>query len=136
MKLFKIHSINHGWLTFSVGDVSYTISYLSDFKEEMDYVFNLSNGQAKYIVLDMEDMGYLYVETFREGLFIYITLFGQLDTVKSSWVYCYEYKKFLASYREQIEKSKEWYFEKFAEDKENVEWDNEDYKQIKNMLEE
>ena len=129
----SISNIKAGWLIFGLGDSMFAISYLSDFKAEMDYVLDLDKeNNNKAVILDMESDGSLCVQTLLDYDTLFITIFPMYDDRIRPFTYRYIYNKFLFDYVTLIEGIKNTYINDFIMD-EDVDyiWDSEDYKDLK-----
>lgn len=130
--MFKIDNIKYGWFDFNLSGKSYSISYLSDVKESLDYVFSLKENESKHCVLDMESYGELLILTCRLYDDLIITLF-EVDSDNKYESFRFDYDTFIDDYLSQMESFKSVYMKEFLDsfDKDSFKWNTEEYLKLK-----
>ena len=135
----EINRIRAGWLTLGIEDNLFEISYLTDVKDEFDYLLDLETGSenSKSIILEMETDGALCIHAIRDYSVLYLTLFEMYNDVIRPVTYRFQYSAFIAKYLEQIESKKQDYIDEFLlldEDDEPYLWESENYKKLRGKL--
>ncbi len=134
----SLSHIKAGWAVLGIGDSMYTISYLSDLKAELDYVLDLNNeNNNKAVLLDMESVGTLCIQTLLDYDIIYITLFEMYGDRLRPVTYRYVYKEFLTYYIKVMEDNKNLYIDDFIcpdDYDEEYKWNSEDYEDLRKKV--
>lgn len=134
----SLSQIQAGWVILGLGDTMNAISYLSDLKEELDYVLNLDREvNNKAIMLEMESDGTLCIQTLLDYGCLYITIFRIYDDKLRPYTYRYRYKEFLTYYLKEMEANRDLYIKEFIfseEDEEDYVWENENYLDLRRKV--
>lgn len=134
--MFNIDNIFVGWFKFHICDSEnqYDISYLSSVKEELDYVFNLNHNESKSVVLEMESLGDLLVQTYRGYDTLILTIVELYTDRMLHETHRLDYKKFVSSYIDEMETNKRIYLKEFNMNGSysDMIWDSEDYLSLRN----
>lgn len=125
--MIKILDIYAGWLAFTIKRHYFCVSYLDDFKYEMNYLLGIGENNiyednaiiARAITLDGEGT----------ELKLSITKHQYEDDFLLNWwiddqrpiTMIFDYKKFIKSYQEEMDKIKDIYKEKFLMEREEDE---------------
>lgn len=109
----KIDNIRFGWLTFGINNHSFNVSYISAFKEEMDYLLDLPNDDitVKRIYLDGEGT-MLYLTAWRVYDDLFIVWEEWTDKVVTD-VMMFKYKEFVKEYYKVFDAIQEEYKKHF-----------------------
>lgn len=134
MKTFNINNIFAGWFNFSFNTKkNWDISYLSDVKDALDYVFNIEEYDSRQVILEMESLGNLLIITFKQYDTIYISVI-EMDAEPLVYeCYRFDYETFINDYVNEMESHKTDYINKFIDEDDDFEWDNEDYVHLKSL---
>jgi len=113
MPIIKIENINSGWLTFSINNRSFVVSYLSNFKKEMEYLLDLPDDDmtVKRICLDGEGP-MLYLTAWRVYNDLFIVWEEWTDKVETD-IMRFGYEDFVKEYQSAFGKVKEAYKKDF-----------------------
>lgn len=77
--MFNISNINAGWLKLRVGDKEFHASYLTDVKEELDYLFDFESCAIK------NDTNVRRIHVDGEGVDLYLTAWKIFDQLIVVW---------------------------------------------------
>lgn len=78
--MINITDIFAGWLTLTIGDKSFKVSYLTDVKEELDRIFNLRN-----VLNNDEDITAEILRFDGEGPILYLTVRKEYSDIVIIW---------------------------------------------------
>ena len=141
--MFNIYSIYAGWMTVSFGERKnnycfthrnnevVSLSYLDYVKQDLDYLFNLKDGETKNREFDLEGE-FIRITTTRrdEGITIKMKYLYLPVGKEKTYEYNFPYQEFLKSYVDEMESQKESYIKDFAYHEENFEWNTNDWEEI------
>lgn len=141
--MFNIYSIYAGWMTVSFGERKnnycfthrnnevVSLSYLDYVKQDLDYLFNLKDGETKNREFDLEGE-FIRITTTRrdEGITIKMEYLYLPVGEEKIYEYNFPYQEFLKSYVDEMESQKESYIKDFAYNEENFEWNTNDWEEI------
>ena len=133
--MINIHNIYAGWFIFSFDNENiWNISYLSDVKDDLDYVFNIQEETTKFVILEMESLGELLIQTFRQYDNIFINVI-ELDSDPMVYKsYKFDYTSFITDYINVMESNRYEYQNNFIDNELcDFIWDNDDYIALKTV---
>lgn len=142
--MFNIYNIFAGWMAISFGErkeyyEGYTapdedmfhLSYLDYVKEDLDYLFNLSNHELKEREFDLEGEDIRISTSLKNDSIHILVEYLYLDEgEEKKYEYDFPYIDFLQSYTEEMIPNEENYKKNFAYHEPDFEWNTDDWKQI------
>lgn len=116
--MIKVTNMKHGWLTLHINNKSFRVSYLTNFKREMDEVLRISYGEHEVNRVLFEGEGLdLYLTSWRvyDKLFIVWELMN--DDPKPE-VMVFDYEKFIEDYQIMLDEIEDNYRKDFLMEEE------------------
>lgn len=142
--MFNIYFIQAGWMPISFGKrkldtVGYTtaesrevayLSYIDYAKDELDNLFNLSEGMEKSYEFDLEGED-LKISTKLTSSTINIHLeYIYTDILPKEYNYSFPYIDFLKEYVEEFTYNRDTYIKDFHYDERDYKWENDNWNEI------
>ena len=156
--MFNIYSIFAGWMPISFGERKvdtidmhpdapidpaatgrdiFWLSYINYVKDDLDNIFNLDIGEKKKCEFDLEGEDIeINTELTSDGKEIKISIQYLYVDEPESFEYVFDYKEFLKDYVEEFEANKKAFIKDFHYDEKYKNWNNIDWKNIKEKIKE
>lgn len=134
--MFSVESILAGWFKFRFlnSEHSWNVSYLTNAKTDLDYAFNLNHEESKHIILEMESLGDMLIQTYRDYDFLFISCYEMHTDRGYKESFRVKYNDFIRDYIKALDPLEDIYMKHFCYIDDDYLFDSGDYSQLKDKL--